>query len=123
MSIKRISVLNLCHVLKPSVKSTPGKIRSTFLQVVINTYRLVKESFESTQYWKLLPEYYSRRFFAFRRRYHRFRAEVGRWIEVPLDERKCTCMYCSSKLEEFHYLLVCKELFEERKMYIKKSFI
>ena len=24
MSIKRISVLNLCHVLKPVVKSTPG---------------------------------------------------------------------------------------------------
>ena len=24
MSIKRISVLNLCHVLKPFVKSTPG---------------------------------------------------------------------------------------------------
>ena len=26
MSIKRISVLNLCHVLKPFVKSTPGGI-------------------------------------------------------------------------------------------------
>ena len=25
MSIKRISVLNLCHVLKPFVKSTPGR--------------------------------------------------------------------------------------------------
>ena len=28
MSIKRISVLNLCHVLKPFVKSTPGKHRA-----------------------------------------------------------------------------------------------
>ena len=26
MSIKRISVLNLCHVLKPFVKSTPGLV-------------------------------------------------------------------------------------------------
>ena len=27
MSIKRISVLNLCHVLKPFVKSTPALVR------------------------------------------------------------------------------------------------
>ena len=26
MNIKRISVLNLCHVLKPFVKSTPGAL-------------------------------------------------------------------------------------------------
>ena len=31
MSIKRISVLNLCHVLKPFVKSTPGRQHVTGL--------------------------------------------------------------------------------------------
>ena len=28
MSIKRISVLNLCHVLKPFVQSTPGLFKT-----------------------------------------------------------------------------------------------
>ena len=31
MSIKRISVLNLCHVLKPFVKSTPEQLNITKL--------------------------------------------------------------------------------------------
>ena len=31
MSIKRISVLNLCHVLKPFVKSTPDKYLSKYV--------------------------------------------------------------------------------------------
>ena len=34
MSIKRISVLNLCHVLKPFVKSTPGHYK-----LILRLYR------------------------------------------------------------------------------------
>ena len=42
MSIKRISVLNLCHVLKPFVKSTPDRVEVSMCQkqrLAISEYR------------------------------------------------------------------------------------
>ena len=54
-----------------------------------NNYRLLKESFESSAYWKILPANMCRNLFAFRSRNHRFPVEVGRWTGQPLSERKC----------------------------------
>ena len=86
-----------------------------------NNYRLLKESFESSAYWKILPANMCRNLFAFRSRNHRFPVEVGRWTGQPLSERKCN--FCKTELgDEFHFLLVCKYFQEDRKRYINKFY-
>ena len=42
MSIKRISVLNLCHVLKPFVKSTPGRHEPRHMKTFLRGFRPCK---------------------------------------------------------------------------------
>ena len=53
MSIKRISVLNLCHVLKPFVKSTP----EVYGDIVCRIRKIVGKSNFAEQFRKLINRY------------------------------------------------------------------
>ena len=55
-----------------------------------NNYKFVKTTFERSAYLHLIPDYMSKSLLAFRTRNHRLPVEVGRWISMPLNERKCT---------------------------------
>ena len=70
-----------------------------------NNYKLVKTTFERSAYLHLIPDYMSKTLLAFRTRNHRLPVEVGRWISMPLNERKCT--HCNDLGDEFHYLFKC----------------
>ena len=81
-------------------------------------YNFVKETFEQSNYIKILPKKYCKIMLAFLCRNHRLPIEVGRWHSIPLTERKCQlCKTCIG--DEFHYVLECKNLINERKKYVK----
>ena len=82
-----------------------------------NNYKLVKTTFERSAYLHLIPDYMSKTLLAFRTRNHRLPVEVGRWISMPLNERKCT--HCNDLGDEFHYLFKCDLFSEDRRKYIK----
>ena len=48
--------------------------------------------------------------------------EIGRWRRTPRENRKCH-LYNTDTGDEFHYLLVCKELNNLRRQFIDANFI
>ena len=82
-----------------------------------NNFRLVKTTFERSAYLHTIPDNMSKTLFAFRTRNHRLPVEVGRWISMPLNERKC--QHCNDLGDEFHYLLKCELFSDDRRKYIK----
>ena len=83
--------------------------------------RLFKHRFEFGQYLLLIPEQYRWYFISFRTRNHRLPVETGRWQNIVLQERKCNL--CSNAVgDEFHYMLVCDKLKEQRQNFIKACF-
>ena len=51
-----------------------------------------------------------------------FPIETGRWRRIPRENRKCHL--CHSDVEdEFHYLLVCRELNNLRRQFIDARFM
>ena len=54
----------------------------------------------------------------FRTRNHRLPIETGNWTRTPIIQR--TCNFCNNKIgDEFHYLLECEQLNDERKKFLK----
>ena len=85
-------------------------------------YRLFKQNFELNKYFTYLPINKCRLLTAFRSRNHRLPIEVGRWASIPVSERKC--QLCNDGIgDEFHYVLECKTLNEQRRQYINASFV
>ena len=58
----------------------------------------------------------------FRTTNHKLPVEIGRWSNVPLDERTCTKCSRNCLGDEFHYLLECDYFIPERQHLIKKFF-
>ncbi|MCW4343991.1 MAG: reverse transcriptase family protein [Candidatus Thiodiazotropha endolucinida] len=84
-------------------------------------YRLIKNDFERSRYFQLLPDFLSKKMLAFRTRNHRLPVEVGRWTGTPLQERKCE--HCNADIgDEFHYVLRCDFFQNDRKKYVNKYF-
>lgn len=81
-------------------------------------FRLFKTNFECSKYLQLLPENMSKTFLKFRTRNHKLPNETGRWVGIPLPERKCRL--CLKGIgDEYHYLLSCIYFKTERKRLIK----
>lgn len=81
-------------------------------------YRIFKNNFGLNNYFLSLNNKQCRIFTAFRTRNHKLPVEVGRWNGTPLRERKCSL--CSADVgDEYHYLLSCAVLNDERKKYLK----
>ena len=62
-----------------------------------------------------------RNILAFRTRNHRLQVEVGRWVGLPINERKCD--FCNDDIgDEFHFLFKCEQFKIDRKQLIKPYF-
>ncbi|MEW8544526.1 MAG: hypothetical protein AB2693_13435, partial [Candidatus Thiodiazotropha sp.] len=84
-------------------------------------YRLFKDEFKLSGYFNILPDKTCRNFLAFRTRNHRLPVETGRWLSVPLNDRKC--LMCNSDIgDEYHYIMNCSYYQNARKQYIKPYF-
>lgn len=81
-------------------------------------YRIFKDTFEMNNYFTFLPNSKCRLLTAFRTRNHHLPIEVGRWSSIPINDRICTL--CNNGVgDEFHYVLECESVNEQRKEYIK----
>ena len=83
-----------------------------------NLYKYVKNEFHQAQYVKLLTPYSCKKLLAFLTRNHNLPIEIGRWQNIPADERKC--QFCQDLGDEYHYLLECPLFLDERKKYISR---
>ena len=113
------------------IRSFKQRLKDTYLQnwqslVDLSSsgknYRIFKHKFELNNYYSYLPTKKCRLLTAFRTRNHRLPIEVGRWSSIPIGERKCKL--CNDGIgDEFHYVLECKSLKEQRQQYIKPYYI
>lgn len=84
-------------------------------------YRIFKDSFGTSKYLSLLPNYFTKLLLAFRTRNHKLPIEIGRWKSIPHSERKC--QLCSKDIgDEYHYVMSCELLKEHRCKLIKPYF-
>ena len=91
-------------------ESTKGKI-----------YAYLKESWTMEYYLSHLREHHIKALIKFRTANNKLPVEIGRYSNIPYEERKCP--FCNDQVgDEFHYLFECKKFNKERKKYIKKYF-
>ena len=83
-------------------------------------YRLLKDTFKFESYLTKLPFNMRKTLILFRTRNHRLPVEIGRWHNIDINDRKCTC--CNTVGDEFHYLLCCDLFSQDRAHYIKAYF-
>ena len=112
-------------------KSFKQKLKDTFLQnwnsLVDQSssgqnYRMFKQKFEINNHFTFLTNKKCRLLTGFRTRNHRLPIEVGRWSSIPINERKCKL--CNEGIgDEFHYILECKSLIEQRRKYINAYYL
>ena len=69
----------------------------------------------------LLPKKHYIPLCKFRSGNHRLPIEIGRWENIPINERICNL--CNKDIgDEFHYLFNCEVFNEEIKVYLKPFF-
>lgn len=84
-------------------------------------YRLFKINFGFEHYLTKVPDKLRKFLIQFRTRNHKLPIETGRWRRVPRENRKCHL--CNLDIgDEYHYLLVCRNLNNLRKQYIDTSY-
>ena len=84
-------------------------------------YRIFKTNFGFEQYLVSFPIKQQICFMQIRTRNHRLPNETGRWQRIQRDERLCNL--CQAEIgDEFHYMLVCKELQAIRKQYLSRYY-
>ncbi|MCG8047140.1 MAG: hypothetical protein N0E48_16170 [Candidatus Thiodiazotropha endolucinida] len=112
------------------VKASNLKIRDTFLQKwngILNVssgsnfYKMFKTDLKQSDFLKLLPNAPCKIFMRFRTRNHKLPVETGRWQSIATHERKCHL--CHSDIgDEYHYLLICSHLSNQRRKFLKPYF-
>ena len=83
-------------------------------------YKYVKTTFSPSRYIYMLPTHNCKWLFSFLTRNHRLPVELGRWQNIPHNERKCST--CNTLGDEYHYLMECKQLTNLRKKYLPKYY-
>ena len=118
-----------------NVNATRNYIRQTLIDQNLQTwqanlemstkglnYKLYKSDINIENYLTLFPRKVYYPIIRFRTTNHKLPVELGRWENVPFDERKCIKCNSSSLGDEFHYLLECNYFARERHMFLKKYF-
>ena len=72
-------------------------------------YRIYKESIELEKYLLILPPKYAVLLCQFRCNNFKLPIEVGRWNNIPRDQRFCTLCHLQKIGDEFHYIFECSE--------------
>lgn len=86
-----------------------------------NVYKYIKKDFSRSCYIDKLPSNLANKLLLFLTRNHRLPIEIGRWQNIPIQDRKCNI--CNDIGDEFHYLFVCPEFENDRKIYIDNFYI
>ena len=82
---------------------------------------VLKSSLQFEHYLFKLPVKQLKYIIRYRTRNHRLPIETGRWKKIDYSKRICSV--CKQDIgDEYNYLLVCKELENSRKQYIKPFF-
>ena len=85
------------------------------------TYRLLKNTFGFEKYLINTPTNLLTHMMHFRTTNHRLPISTGRWNKIERNNRICTL--CEKELgDEYHYLLVCKNLTRERNSYLNPKY-
>ena len=109
-------------------KSVKQKIKDIFIQKWLsdldrtsnsNLYKHLKQSFKENCYIKNLNSHLCRKMIAFLTRNHNLPVEVGRWRNIPVNERLCTL--CRDIGDEYHFLMICPIFRNDRKKFLKKT--
>lgn len=87
----------------------------------LQNYRLIKNTFGFEHYLKRDLNKNEKLYLKFRSRNHKLPIEVGRWRNIPYEQRKCP--HCINYLgDEYHYIMECQYFSQKRKKYIKKVY-
>ena len=78
-------------------------------------YKLFKHNFEFEKYLETLPNKDANTFCRFRAGNHRLPIETGRWQNIERQNRYCTLCDSLEIGDEFHCVLACRALRDERK--------
>jgi hypothetical protein len=84
-------------------------------------YRLFKENFEFETYLDILSDKDRITLCKFRTCNHRLPIEIGRWQNVDRSDRISHICQTAEIGDEFHYILQCRQLHNDRKLYLKKN--
>ena len=83
---------------------------------------MLKEEFGFENYLEILNDKNRITFCRFRTGNHKLPIESGRWSSVDKHNRKCNICNMNRIGDEFHYILECSELINERKQCLKKFY-
>ena len=81
-------------------------------------YKTIKHNIQLNKYFTIIPNYYCQIITRFRTRNHKCPIEVGRYHNIPINER--ICFLCNHGIgDEYHYILECHHFNDSRIKYIK----
>ena len=88
-------------------------------------YRIYKESIELEKCLLILPRKYAVLLCQFRCNNFKLPIEVGRWNNIPRDQRFCTLCHLHKIGDEYHYIFECSEndVAQARQKFLSKHFI
>ena len=85
-------------------------------------YRIFKSDIRLENYLLKFPKKLYYPLIRFRTTNHKLPVELGRWRNVPLNERTCTKCAFNCLGDEFHYLFECEYFKHDRHLLIKRYF-
>ena len=85
-------------------------------------YRIFKSDIRLENYLLKFPKKLYYPLIRFRTTNHKLPVELGRWSNVPLNERTCTKCAFNCLGDEFHYLFECEYFKHDRHLLIKRYF-
>ena len=86
-------------------------------------YRLFKENFEFETYLDIFSDKNRIISCKFRTCNHRLPIEIGRWQNIDRSDIICHICQTAEIGDEFHYILQCRQLHNDRKLYMKKKIL
>lgn len=113
------------------INSLRQKLKDQYLQEwfsEVNTspkslcYKIFKTEFKFENYLSILPLNFLFIMCKFRCSNHRLPVETGRWHNIPRAERLCHRCGSDDIGDEFHYILTCNALNEERRKYLSSYY-
>ena len=118
------SVTWLKHTIKTSLQDQYKQDWHATLENSPKTiiYRMFKENFEFEKYFNILDDRDIFTLCKFRVTNHKLPIEVGRWNNVPREDRVCRLCNCGDLGDEFHYLLNCNFMSQQRQLFIHKKY-
>ena len=119
----------------PNPKLTKNKIVRTLKDLCVQgwnmkmldsnkgrNYNLFKQTLTMESYLLSLTENLYLPLIKFRTSNHKLPVEVGRWENIPYEDRKCRLCDKNDIGDEFHYLLICPYFADDRKLFLKPYF-